>query len=285
MDTTFTDNREKDFKWEWFRHSEWFNTDVRENIPSHFSQAVARILKESSADTCLEFLCGFGKTTRQIHYQNLNIMGFDYSKSAISGAQNLAIQMKRNIPYFLGTPHSTIQETVPHRFKSIVSKDLLFETDWHSLKKTFQQIFSTLVPGGIFVFSGASEKKNFAMDLLKKYDKKPPESLLWCFRDGRTSCSKVMIKTEASTDYRDYKYLYIIEDGTEKRLEIINRRLPGYWNLKIISELVYDIGFKHFETREVERDGSQLTINIAYKEGSLNQPQHSYNEEEAYYDF
>lgn len=285
MDVISVNKREKEFKWEWFRHSEWFNYDVRENVPSLFTQAATRILKEAAADNCLEFLCGFGKTARQIYDQQLNVIGFDYSPTAIEGARNLALQMKKNIPYFPGSQHEKLVDILPHKFKSVVSKDIMFETDWHNLKNVFCQIFEALSSGGIFVFAGADNRTNFGSDIIACYDKKEDETLLWTFRDGRLSCSKLMIKGKSTSDYRDYKFLYVIEEGSESRLEVVEKRLPGYWNQQIIEELVYDAGFCHFETRKIESDGSRLILNIAYKEGNLTQEQHSYSEEEAYYDF
>ncbi len=284
MESVAIQDREKYFEWEWFRRSDWSNqpASARELF---LSACVARILSESSANNCLDYLSGFGRITRELTSLNANMIGYDISRTAITGAKLISSSEGLNIPFFQGYESTILAQTLPHQMSSVFSSSILLEPNWHELRKQFVDIYDIITPGGFFVFVGAGDHKPYGSDLIEEYDKRDSESIEWSFRDGKTLCTKLFIKSNTEQDFRDYKELFIINDGIEARMDRIDKRIPGYWNNHNIRDLTLEVGFCHFETRYFKEDGLEVIFNIAYKDGRLSTEDKAYEEEEAYYDF
>ena len=277
-------NREYRYNWEWFRYSQ-ASQAYNPNVDMAYATCISRILRESETSNCLHYLCGFGSLSRLLAHKTQRIICFDTSVSAIKGAQiiseNSGVQ---NLNYFQGKD-KPLPEIIPHSVAAVISRELLYEENWHVLKDEFLQIYNILLPGGLLIFEGPGENTTFACEDIAKYDASPDEVLEWSFRDGRMQCARLFVKHTTGADYRDYKDLYIITEGNETRLENTVTRIPGYWNSHNIRNLALETGFSHFEIRAFTDTKPGITLNIAYKHGELPHQNKQYAEEEVYSDF
>ena len=284
MNPARRENREKYYYWEWFRHAQWINNTEQSSLKK-IASSLLRILEESNSSNCLHYLSGFGFLCNLLNQKGQKCIGYELSESAIKGAKIFAAKNSNDNVFFHGTKDCRLSEIIPHQVSAVLSNDLLFEQNWHELKKEFSNIFDIISPGGLFVFTGAAEHTPFASKDIVEFDQMPDEAVDWSYRDGNKQCTKLTIKSNSEIDYRDYKDLYIIDCDGKIELECNKERIPGYWNLHNLHNLALETGFSHFEVRTFNDGDSEITLNIAYKDGELSHSNRSYSEEQAYRDF
>ena len=277
-------NRERYYYWEWFRHAQWINNTEQFRLKT-VASSLTRILEENNSHNCLHYLSGFGILCHLLNQKSQKCIGYEISESAVIGSRIYASKINSNNVFFQGTKERRISETIPHHVSAVISTDLLFEQNWHDLKKEFFEIFEIITPGGLFAFTGANEHTPFASRDIAEFDQMPSEALDWNYKDGEKQCSKLTIKSNSEADYRDYKDLYIINCEGKTEIECNQERIPGYWNLHNLRNLVLETGFSHFEVRTFNEGEREITLNVAYKGGKRSNSNRSYSEEQAYNDF
>ncbi len=277
--------REREYYWEWFSHSIRSDNFLTPDITS-LAASISSVLKDAAVSNCLNYLSGFGALNRVLTNLGHSVIGYDPAANAVNGARILSGAAGNSHLIFLqGENGKRLKDILPHQVSAVCSSELLYEPDWHELKENFYQLSEIILPGGILIFLGAAENSPFAYSEIEYYDQRAAESIEWSFRDGKNGCTKLFLKTATATDYRDYKYLYIINNGAESSLESVEHRIPGYWNYQNIRELAFETGFTHFEARTFNFEDTALTLNIAYKDGSLPATNRYYTEEQPYSDF
>ncbi len=289
MNTERFNKREREYYWEWLYNAQALPAQ-KASSNLFIANTVIRLLQESGADNCLHYLCGSGALSKVLAEKGRNILAYETSSSAIKAAKRLSGDAAdTSLIYFQGSNTTPLADVIPHKVAAVFSEELLLEPNWHELKNEFSRIYDILNPGGLLIFAGASEQEYFASDLIAEFDNKAEQEIIWNIKDGRTQCTKLFLKAGSAEDFRDYKSLFVISNTEDTTLECLEHRIPGYWNYHNIRDLVYEIGFSHFEARVFTGDESNTTLkvifNIAYKPGILPGLSDNYSEETAYRDF
>lgn len=252
-------------RWEWFRRGEWgIDPESRK-----LCRAFAALCAEVGAGACLEGECGFAVNSLILKGLGLPVVGCDSSEYLIARARENAKANNAAIPFFVSSLEKLAGAT-PHLFDAVFCPSLMLEPDWQILRDRFAGVFQALRPGGFLAFTGPAQGGDWS-GLLAEYDRAPAEEALWSFREGGVSCTKLMIRGARAENFADERIAHIIEEGGRLRVETTVRRLPAYWNWKIICDLARQSGYCHVETRRFPGEDGAVTLNVAWKTGSLHE--------------
>ena len=253
--------------WEWARRSAW-QPGFRHEPPGPTpARAFAEVCGHITVEAALDAACGLGRRSLVLQDYGINILGADISGTAIEHARQLARAEDSPVTFF-ASPWEALPCHAPHQFDAILNTALGGKPTWDGLKAALAGLFVALKPGGFLMFRGVGE--NDPPDALRRdqkeaFAKDGPETLDWFHRDGGLSCARLRLRTKAP-DYIDERFVHVIHQDGESRLEATSRRRPAYWTWEHWEELTAGAGFCHLETRAFGEDES-LRMNVAWKSG------------------
>ncbi|MDR2392360.1 MAG: class I SAM-dependent methyltransferase [Planctomycetota bacterium] len=265
-------------RWEWFRRTSWrqgFRAAMhgRGGGPA---RAFTELSQAIDAKTLLDASCGLGRRAILLFEKGVNILGSDISGTAVTRARELARDEGSPVTFFRSS-WNDLPKNMPHHFDGILVTGLNLEPSWDNLGTSLVGIFHALCPGGFLMFVGASQddpQGAVGERIEREWNSQAPEQVEWFFREGGVNCTLIKLRTRAN-DYIDDHLLYVSEENGEARLESTVIRRPAYWTWSHWSDLVRMAGFCHLETRKYANyglDGSDLRINVAWKEKNVSAP-------------
>jgi len=258
-------------RWEWFRRAQWRNSfrALRLGPAGGPCRAVAELARLVKADVLLDASCGLGLRTLSLAALGANMLGCDPCAKAVECARELAREEGAGIPFFV-SDWRDLPQRAPHRFHGIFCESLADVPAWDDLGASLVGFSHALRPGGFLVFPGAAPDApadEGKRRLAALWEKEPRERIDWFWREGGTTCARLVQRRRAA-DYLDEAILHVIDENGTPRLETTVIRRPFYWTWKHWQEITRATGFCHLEARSwdgLAPDGGRLTLLVAWK--------------------
>lgn len=226
------------------RFSDFYDRLVFDIDYEKYADNIRKILKNNSIDKAeiLEIGCGTGNLTQELAKNpNFNILAFDYSAEMLNHAYEKLIDLD-NVNIIMHDMHKFPYQS--YQFDAVISLlDVInYIIDENKLSALFENIYKSLVEGGVFVFDLNSEYKLFTQ-LGDNHYVYEMGDIFYTWENSR----------ERDLVYFDLNFFIENKNGTYKRF--VEKQVERYYSIEFIKETLEKIGFKDVDIKD--EDGGE----------------------------
>ena len=128
-----------------------------------FLEAVLRGMGKTP-ETVVDLACGTGSMSVLLAKRGYRVLGADISEEMLTVAAQKAAELPENPPYFIRQPMQRLRLPEPVGLVVCLLDSLNYVTEPETCRETFQRVFASLAPGGVFLFDINTPEKLRSLD-------------------------------------------------------------------------------------------------------------------------
>ena len=142
------------------------------------------------AETVLDLACGTGSLSMLLAQDGFQVLGADRSEDMLTVAAEKAMELEENRPFFIAQPMQRLRLPMSVDACVCALDSINYVTKPQDVQKTFQRVYESLRPGGLFVFDINTPWKLKGLDGQVFLDETEESYCVWRaeFDDRRQLC-------------------------------------------------------------------------------------------------